>query len=88
MVHRSAKSAGITSNKMGLNAVSKSQKCISPENFHRIWLKVSTLSCVRELIVIGPWAVCVRQVGPFVWGEAQSLAYKYVHLFLDLIEQL
>ncbi|TVU09282.1 hypothetical protein EJB05_42743, partial [Eragrostis curvula] len=35
MVHRSTKSwANSTSNKMGLSAVSKSQKFISPQNFH------------------------------------------------------
>jgi hypothetical protein len=31
--------------------------------------------------------MCVRQVGPFVWWEAHPLAYKYVLLFFDLIEQ-
>jgi hypothetical protein len=40
----------------------------------------------RAYYIRSPWAACVRQVGPLC-GEAQSLAYKYVHLFLDLIEQ-
>jgi hypothetical protein len=31
--------------------------------------------------------VCVRRVGPYVWGEAQPLAYIYVGLTLNLIEQ-
>jgi hypothetical protein len=35
----------------------------------------------------GPQVVCVRRVGTFVWGEAQSFAYKYVPLAFSLIEQ-
>jgi hypothetical protein len=31
---------------------------------------------------------CVCKAGwALVWGVARSLAYKYVHLFLDLTEQ-
>jgi hypothetical protein len=42
---------------------------------------------VRADCIRGPWAACVRWVGSFVWGEAQPLAYKYVHLSFELIEQ-
>jgi hypothetical protein len=49
--------------------------------------RVLTAGGVRELIVLGAWAACVRRFGPFVWGEAQPLAYNYVHLSLNLIEQ-
>jgi hypothetical protein len=37
------------------------------------------LLCVR-----GPMG-CLRQVGPYVWGEAQHLAYKYVLISLEWI---
>jgi hypothetical protein len=39
-----------------------------------------------ELFVLGVWAACVRRVGPFVWGEAQPLDYKYIQLSLNLID--
>jgi hypothetical protein len=28
-------------------------------------------------LVLWAWAVCVRWVGPYVWGKAQPLAYIY-----------
>jgi hypothetical protein len=31
--------------------------------------------------------MCIRQDGPLCGGEAQFLAYKYVPLLLDIIEQ-
>jgi hypothetical protein len=42
---------------------------------------------VREFLYYGPSTACVRRVGPFVWREAQPIAYKNVHLSFDLIEQ-
>jgi hypothetical protein len=36
-------------------------------------------------LVLGVWAMCVRQVGPYVWGEAQPLTYIYILLTLNLI---
>jgi hypothetical protein len=29
-------------------------------------------------LLLGAWVVCIRRVGPYVWGEAQSLTYIYV----------
>jgi hypothetical protein len=31
--------------------------------------------------------LCVRRVGPYVWGKAQPFVYIYGHLTLNLIEQ-
>jgi hypothetical protein len=38
-------------------------------------------------LVLGIWTMYVRRVGPYVWGEAQPLTYRYVYLTLNLIEQ-
>jgi DMSO/TMAO reductase YedYZ heme-binding membrane subunit len=38
-------------------------------------------------LVLWAWVVCVRRVGPYVWGEVQPLAYIFVLLTLNLIEQ-
>jgi hypothetical protein len=42
---------------------------------------------LESVLVLGAWAVYIRWVGPYVWGEAQPLAYIYVLLTLNLIEQ-
>jgi hypothetical protein len=42
---------------------------------------------LESFLYYGPSVACVRRVGPFVWREAQPIAYKNVHLSFDLIEQ-
>jgi hypothetical protein len=35
----------------------------------------------------GPWPLLSKLVRPHVWGEAQLIAYKYILLTFELIEQ-
>jgi hypothetical protein len=42
---------------------------------------------LESVSYIRGWVVCVRWVGPYVWGETQPLTYIYVHLTLHLLEQ-